>query len=123
MKNFTQGILFGVITGGLIALLNSPNSGEVNRRKLKSYLQENTDSVKDLTGNVQGLQQSLSSLSQEGMATVNTATKEVTASLQAFTEENSPRIKRVMRSINKLTDDLKTEQQKYEGKMKVSQTN
>lgn len=48
MKNFTQGLIFGTIVGGLVALLNTPRSGEVNRRRLQSYIQTNTDSVNEL---------------------------------------------------------------------------
>lgn len=114
MKDFTQGLLFGAVVGGLIALLNTPNDGEENRRKLHAYMKDNTDAVNDLSDDVRRLQESLSRLSNEGMAVADTVSKEVSASVEDFAQKNAPRFKRVASSLNKLTDDLEKEMSKFE---------
>ncbi|MDE1549644.1 YtxH domain-containing protein [Jeotgalibaca caeni] len=114
MKDFTQGLLFGAVVGGLIALLNTPNNGEENRRKVQDYIKDNTNAVNDLGDDLKQLQVSLGRLSEEGMAVADRATKDIAYSVEDFTQKNSPRIRRVMSSINKLTEDLKNEQEKYQ---------
>ncbi len=114
MKDFIQGLVFGATVGGLVALLNTPNDGAENRRIVQDYLRENTDNVNELSDDLKNLQESLSRLSNEGMAVANTMTKEVTASVEDFTQRNQPRINRVMDRVNDLTADLEAEQAKFE---------
>lgn len=114
MNRFVQGLLFGTFVGGLIGLLNTPHSGKENIRRVKAYVDDNTAATEELTVSVQGLQHSLSSLSQEGMGAVDTATKDLTASIEEFTQKNKPRIKRISDRLSQLTEDLQKEKEKYE---------
>lgn len=114
MNKFTQGLLFGAFVGGLLGLLNTPHSGKENIRRMKEYVDDNTTATGDLSVSLQGLQRSLSSLSEEGMAVVDTATKDLTASIEEFTQKNKPRIKRVSDRVSQLTEDLQKEKEKYE---------
>ncbi len=114
MKLFTQGLFFGLGVGGLIGLLNTPNSGDENRRRLQVYINENKASVDDLSKDLKGLQQSLTDLSEQGIAVANTATKDLTHSVTEFAQKNQPRIKRVVDSVSKLTEDAQEEAEKYE---------
>ena len=114
MKDFIQGLFFGAAVGGLLALLNTPNDGTENRRIVQGYLRENTENVNELSHDLKNLQESLSRLSNEGMAVANTVTKEGTASVEDFTQRNQPRINRVVDRVNDLTADLEVEQAKFE---------
>lgn len=113
MKMFTQGLFFGLGVGGIIGLLNTPHSGTENRRRLQEYMNENKESVNELSGSLKGLQQSITNLSDQGMAVADAATKDLTESLTEFSQKNSPRIKRTVDSLSKLTEDAKKEANKY----------
>lgn len=114
MKNFAQGLLFGTIVGGLIGLLNTPHDGAENRRRLQAYINENTNSVNDLTEDLQRLQQSVSRLSNEGMMVMDTFTKEVTESVEDFSQKNQPRIRRITDQVSNLTDTIEKETAKLQ---------
>lgn len=47
LQNFLVGLLVGLLSGGLLALLLSPNSGEENRKTAKRFVDEIPDVVKD----------------------------------------------------------------------------
>lgn len=114
MNKFVQGIFFGLGVGGLLGLLNTPHSGSENRRRLKEYINENKEAVDDLSRDLKGLQNSLSTLSEEGMAVADTATKDLTESVTEFAQKNQPRIRRVTDSLSKLMEDTERETKKYE---------
>lgn len=114
MNRFTQGLLFGAFVGGLIGLLNTPHSGKENIRRMKEYVDDNTTAAEDLSVSLQGMQRSLKSLSEDGLGVMDIATKDLTASLEEFTQRNRPRIKRVSDRVAQLTEDLQKEKEKYE---------
>ena len=114
MKNFTQGLIFGTIVGGLVALLNTPRSGEENRRRLQSYIQTNTDSVNELAESLKDLQGAVSRLSNEGMLVADTFSKEVTTSIEDFSQRNQPRIRRITDQVAKLSDTVEKETAKLQ---------
>lgn len=47
LQNFLVGLLVGVLTGGLLSLLYSPNSGSENRRLAKKWANDTTDDFKE----------------------------------------------------------------------------
>jgi gas vesicle protein len=47
LQNFLVGLLVGLLSGGLLALLLSPQSGEENRKTAKRFVEEMPDVVKD----------------------------------------------------------------------------
>jgi gas vesicle protein len=47
LQNFLVGLLVGLLSGGLLALLLSPNSGEENRKTAKRFVDEIPEVVKD----------------------------------------------------------------------------
>lgn len=114
MSKFVQGLFFGLGVGGLIGLLNTPHSGDENRRRLQVYINENKDAVNDLSRDLKGLQNSLSTLSDQGMAVADTATKDLAESVTEFAQKNQPRIRRVTDSLSKLMADAENEAKKYE---------
>lgn len=106
MRSFMEGILFGTVIGGLLGLLNTPRSGKENRAKAKAYLEDNTLAVEDLNESVQGLRKAIQSLTNEGLASVNAVSEEVTKSIESFTQQAQPRINRINDKLAILTDDM-----------------
>ncbi len=106
MRSFMEGIVFGTVVGGLLGLLNTPRSGKENRVKAKAYLEDNTLAVEDLNESVQGLRKAIQSLTNEGLASVNVVSEEVTKSIESFTQQAQPRINRINDKLAILTDDM-----------------
>lgn len=106
MRSFMEGIVFGTVVGGLLGLLNTPHSGKENRAKAKAYLEDNTLAVEDLNESVQGLRKAIQSLTNEGLASVNAVSEEVTKSIESFTQQAQPRINRINDKLAVLTDDM-----------------
>ena len=105
MRSFMEGIVFGTVVGGLLGLLNTPRSGKENRAKAKAYLEDNTLAVEDLNESVQGLRKAIQSLTNEGLASVNAVSEEVTKSIESFTQQAQPRINRINDKLAIMTDD------------------
>ena len=106
MRSFMEGIVFGTVVGGLLGLLNTPRSGKENRAKAKAYLEDNTLAVEDLNESVQGLRKAIQSLTNEGLASVNAVSEEVTKSIESFTQQAQPRINRINDKLAIMTDDM-----------------
>ena len=106
MRSFMEGIVFGTVVGGLLGLLNTPRSGKENRAKAKADLEDNTLAVEDLNESVQGLRKAIQSLTNEGLASVNAVSEEVTKSIESFTQQDQPRINRINDKLAILTDDM-----------------
>ena len=106
MRSFMEGIVSGTVVGGLLGLLNTPRSGKENRAKAKAYLEDNTLAVEDLNESVQGLRKAIQSLTNEGLASVNAVSEEVTKSIESFTQQAQPRINRINDKLAILTDDM-----------------
>ena len=106
MRSYMEGIVFGTVVGGLLGLLNTPRSGKENRAKAKAYLEDNTLAVEDLNESVQGLRKAIQSLTNEGLASVNAVSEEVTKSIESFTQQAQPRINRINDKLAILTDDM-----------------
>ena len=106
MRSFMEGIVFGTVVGGLLGLLNTPRSGKENRAKAKAYLEDNTLAVEDLNESVHGLRKAIQSLTNEGLASVNAVSEEVTKSIESFTQQAQPRINRINDKLAILTDDM-----------------
>ena len=47
LQNFLIGLLVGLLSGGLLALLLSPQTGEENRKTAKRFVEEIPEAVKD----------------------------------------------------------------------------
>ena len=47
LQNFLLGVLFGLLTGGILSLLFSPNSGTENRRAAKKWADDTTETLKE----------------------------------------------------------------------------
>ena len=114
MKDFTEGLVFGAIVGGLVTLLNTPRSGQENRLRLQAYMQDNAQSMDELNEDLGRLKESLNRLTTEGLGVVNTATQEITASVEDFTAKNQPRIRRVTDRLTDLTETVEREAAKFE---------
>lgn len=106
MRSFMEGIVFGTVVGGMLGLLNTPRSGKENRAKAKAYLEDNTLAVEDLNESVQGLRKAIQSLTNDGLASVNAVSEEVTKSIESFTQQAQPRINRINDKLAVLTDDM-----------------
>lgn len=120
MRSFMEGIVFGTVVGGLLGLLNTPRSGKENRAKAKAYLEDNTLAVEDLNESVQGLRKAIQSLTNEGLASVNAVSEEVTKSIESFTQQAQPRINRINDKLAILTDDMEKVAASMESQMPVT---
>jgi len=98
-------------------LLNTPRSGKENRAKAKAYLEDNTLAVEDLNESVQGLRKAIQSLTNEGLASVNAVSEEVTKSIESFTQQAQPRINRINDKLAILTDDMEKVSASMESQM------
>ncbi len=122
MRSFTEGILFGAVVGGLVALLNTPNSGKENREKIKEYLDDTSLAVADLNESLNGLRESVNTLTNQGLAVATQFTDDVTKSVENFTLSTQPRINRINESINTLTEDMDIVITNLEAKLPETET-
>lgn len=106
MAGFKSGLFWGAFFGGLAGLMNAPKSGKETREDLKHFIDTTTDDVNDVRYKVDNLRMSVQKLTQEGMDSVKTATDGIQTSLQHFEEETSPRINRIQRHIEDLSEDI-----------------
>jgi gas vesicle protein len=47
LSNFLLGMVIGLLTGGILSLIYSPNSGEENRRKARAWADDTQSTIKD----------------------------------------------------------------------------
>jgi gas vesicle protein len=52
LSNFLIGVVVGLLTGGVLSLMYSPNSGDENRRKAKEWAGEKKQWAEDKTENL-----------------------------------------------------------------------
>lgn len=122
MRSFTEGILFGAVVGGLVALLSTPNNGKENREKIKEYLDDTSLAVADLNDSLNGLRESVNTLTNQGLAVATQFTDDVTKSVENFTLSTQPRINRINESINTLTEDMDIVISNLESKLPETET-
>ncbi|WP_124059407.1 YtxH domain-containing protein [Vaginisenegalia massiliensis] len=107
MSKFGQGLLFGSVIGGIVALLNAPKKGEETRQDLKLYLDQTRTDVDDVRFKVDNLKVAIERLSKEGLPQAQSAVKDLQTAIQHFSEESKPRINRVMNQVETLQTDIK----------------
>lgn len=107
---FINGILFGALAGGAYGLLKAPSSGEENRENMKSYLDDTTVLVQDVTDRVKDLKGAISDLTNESKYLASDFSKEMNDTVQAFSYEAEPRMRRIQEQANKLSQDAQAMQ-------------
>ncbi|MGX7388245.1 YtxH domain-containing protein [Carnobacterium divergens] len=103
---FFKGLLFGSIIGGVSTLLTNPRSGKENRDLALSYIDDTTLLVEDVSNSIHSLKGAITELSTEGLSLLNEFTEEMTDSVEEFTIQNEPRMRRIEEKATKLTADL-----------------
>ncbi|WP_025728857.1 YtxH domain-containing protein [Atopobacter phocae] len=106
LKQFMKGIIFGSLSGSIIALLLNPNDGETNRKQLKEKLDELSGDVQEVTNSTKQLTQSLEQLQNEGLRGVKDFTEEVQYKALNFEKEIEPRIQRIQEAIMRLKGNV-----------------
>lgn len=106
MLNFKNGLFAGIIVGGLYGLIKAPYKGKDTRQYLKNYLDQTTHDVNDVKLKAENLSQAIKRLSNEGLHSVKEASEEIMTSVNHFTEETQPRIRRVNEKLNDLNKDI-----------------
>ncbi|MBM6613416.1 YtxH domain-containing protein [Desemzia sp. RIT804] len=101
-----SGIVFGAIVGGAYGLLKTPRTGEQNREAMKSYLDDTTVLVQDVTDKVKDLKGAISELTNEGKTLATDFAKDMNETVQEFSYEVEPRMRRIQDQANKLNSDV-----------------
>lgn len=113
MKDFVTGLIFGAVIGGSMALLNSPSSGEENRRKLKKYTNTITYAAKDLQGSIAEGQIAVTDLAQQGISSAKVARDEITMAIRDFNQSAVPQLNTMQKKADQLKDHLQEAQIKF----------
>lgn len=100
------GLLFGGLIGGMAGLLRTPRTGKENRETLKQYIEETTEHVEDVSSKVSDLKDAVTELSNESKTFSSTFMKEMNETVQSFTYEAEPRIRRMQDQAKKLQTDI-----------------
>lgn len=104
--SFLKGLFIGSIVGGITALLTTPRSGKENRDILLSYVDDTTVLVDDVSTSVNALKDAIQTLTTEGLELVNEFSEDMTDTVEEFTMQNQPRLRRIEEKAQKLTTDL-----------------
>lgn len=106
MKHFILGSLSGIILGGTYGLLTTPRSGKENQEKLKNYIDDTTDHVKDVNDKVSVLKAAMQNLTDEGMKLQTEFITDIQALSNEYMYEAQPRIERIQRKTDKISKDI-----------------
>lgn len=101
-----SGMLFGALVGGAYGLMKTPRKGTENREAMKSYLDDTTVLVQDVTDKVKDLKSAISELTNEGKSLATDFSKEMNETVQEFSYEAEPRLRRIQEQANKLNKDV-----------------
>lgn len=101
-----SGLVFGAIAGGVYGLLKTPRTGEENRESMKNYLDDTTVLVQDVTDRVKDLKGAISELTNEGKNLATDFAKDMNETVQEFSYEVEPRMRRIQEQANKLNSDV-----------------
>ena len=93
--SFLKGLFIGSIVGGITALLTTPRSGKENRDILLSYVDDTTVLVDDVSTSVNALKDAIQTLTTEGLELVNEFSEDMTDTVEEFTMQNQPRLRRI----------------------------
>lgn len=104
--SFLKGLIVGSLVGGVTALLTTPRSGKENRDIILSYIDDTTVLVDDVSTSVQALKDAVQTLTTEGLGLVTEFSEEMADTVEEFTMQNQPRIRRIEEKAQKLTTDL-----------------
>ena len=101
-----SGLVVGAIAGGVYGLLKTPRTGEQNREAMKSYIDDTTVLVQDVTEKVKDLKGAISELTNEGKNLATDFAKDMNETAQEFSYEVEPRMRRIQEQANKLNSDV-----------------
>lgn len=101
-----SGLVVGAIAGGVYGLLKTPRTGEQNREAMKSYIDDTTVLVQDVTEKVKDLKGAISELTNEGKNMATDFAKDMNETAQEFSYEVEPRMRRIQQQADKLTSDI-----------------
>lgn len=113
MKNFISGLLFGAVVGGVVTLLNTPHSGEVNRRRLKKYTTDVAYAAKDTQGSIAEAQTAITDLAQQGISSAKVARDEITLAVRDFNQTAVPQLNSLQEKIGQLQTNVGEAQIKF----------
>ncbi|MGX7419172.1 YtxH domain-containing protein [Carnobacterium gallinarum] len=105
-NSFFKGLLFGSLVGGAITLLTTPRSGKENRDILLSYVDDTTVLVDDVSTSLTSLKGAIQNLTVEGTALATEFSEDISATIEEFTMQNEPRLRRIEEKTDKLVTDL-----------------
>ncbi|EDP68029.1 hypothetical protein CAT7_02217 [Carnobacterium sp. AT7] len=105
-NHFMNGLFLGAAAGGIYGLLKSPRTGKENRVALKSYVDDTTLLVNDVSKSVNDLKGAIAQLTNEGKNLAEEFTQDVKESVDEFSFEAEPRLRRIQEHTEKLTADM-----------------
>ena len=94
-NHFMNGLFLGAAAGGIYGLLKSPRTGKENRVALKSYVDDTTLLVNDVSKSVNDLKGAIAQLTNEGKNLAEEFTQDVKESVDEFSFEAEPRLRRI----------------------------
>ena len=108
MKNFGQGLFWGIVLGGLAGLMNAPRPGYETRRGLKEYLTLIEEDANDMRYKVDNVRTSFKRLTQEGANAAKEMSQDLNIAIQRFNDEAQPRIKRIDERVSQLQNTIES---------------
>lgn len=113
MAGFKSGLFWGAVFGGLAGLMNAPKAGKETREDLKDFVDTTTDDVNDMRYKVDNLRVAVQKLTQEGIASVQTASEDIQTSLKHFEEETTPRVNRIQSRVTQLNETIDEQMESF----------
>lgn len=108
MKHFLLGSLSGILLGGIYGLLKTPRSGKENQQVVKTYIDDTTYHVQDVTDRVNDLKTAVNQLTAEGKSLQEGFVADIQELSDDYMNEAEPRLRRIQEKTDKMTKDIET---------------
>ena len=106
----SKGIFWGLMIGGFAGLMLAKQSGHDLRQSIKNGFFQKKQQFQQLKSQGQSLNQAITTLTHEGVESVNQALNEIKLQVENFQAENQPRINRIQEGIIQLKSHLINEE-------------
>lgn len=103
---FCSGLFWGAVFGALAGYMNAPQNGKKTREDIKRIIDTTTEDIDDIRYKYDNLLVALHRLAKEGIEGTKDTIDDLQLSFEHFEEEASPRIKRIQKSVDQLTDSI-----------------
>lgn len=106
MKNFTKGLLFGSVIGGISSLLLAPRSGQETRQLLTKDFDELNNKKQAFDTSLSNVQESLINLQEAIDLHIPSFVEGITRDIKKFQFHAEPRMAQIQKQVEKIEHEL-----------------